>query len=58
MSTGLFGPTFCKKKLIELRGSLVTTVTPDSSDAASDALTTALKLYWSLKVALWTTLMI
>lgn len=28
MSTGLFGPTFAKK-LIELRGPLVTTVTPD-----------------------------
>lgn len=43
MSTGLFGPTFAKK-LIELRGPLVTTVTPDSSDAASDALATALEL--------------
>ncbi|MBA2748466.1 MAG: peptidoglycan-binding protein [Tatlockia sp.] len=43
MSTGLFGPTFAKK-LIELRGPLVTAVTPDSSDAASDALATALKL--------------
>lgn len=43
MSTGLFGPTFAKK-LIELRGPLVTGVTPDSSDAASDALATALKL--------------
>lgn len=43
MSTGLFGPTFAKK-LIELRGPLVTAVTPDSSDAASDALTTALEL--------------
>lgn len=43
MSTGLFGPTFAKK-LIELRGPLVTTVTPDSSNVASDALTTALKL--------------
>ena len=43
MSTGSFGPTFAKK-LIELRGPLVTTVTPDSSNVASDALTTALKL--------------
>ena len=43
MSTGLFGPTFAKK-LIELRGPLVTTVTPDSSAAASDALATALEL--------------
>lgn len=43
MSTGLFGPTFAKK-LIELRGPLVTPVTPNSSDAASDALATALKL--------------
>ena len=43
MNTGLFGSTFAKK-LIELRGPLVTAVTPDSSDAASDALGTALKL--------------
>lgn len=43
MNTGLFGPSFAKK-LIELRGHLVTTVMPDSSNAASDALATALKL--------------
>lgn len=43
MNTGLFGPTFAKK-LIELRGPLVNNTTPDSSNIASDALTTALKL--------------